>query len=52
VGGGGIALGGLFPVAIVTGVGALALPIAGLRITGSLPLISRIAAQRAAAAHA
>jgi hypothetical protein len=46
-----IALGGLFPVAVVMGVGALALPIAGLRIAGSLPLISRITA-RAEPAHA
>jgi len=40
-----IALGGLFPIAIVLGVGVLALPIAGLRIAGSLPLITRITAR-------
>lgn len=34
-----IAVGGLFPVAVVTGVGALALPVAALRIAGSVPLI-------------
>jgi hypothetical protein len=44
-----IGLGGLFPVAIVMGVGVLALPIAGLRIAGSLPLISRITSRPATA---
>jgi hypothetical protein len=34
-----VALGGLFPVAVATGVGVLALPIAALRIAGSVPII-------------
>ena len=36
-----VALGGLFPLAVVTGVGVLALPIAALRIAGSVPVIKQ-----------
>jgi hypothetical protein len=41
-----VGVGGLFPVAILTGVGALALPIAALRITGSVPVIKNLLAAR------
>jgi hypothetical protein len=33
-----VGLGGMFPIAMVTGVGLLALPIAALRIAGSIPV--------------
>jgi hypothetical protein len=36
-----VAVGGLFPIAMVTGVGVLALPIAALRIAGSVPVIKQ-----------
>ncbi|WP_410787910.1 hypothetical protein [Kribbella sp. C-35] len=36
-----IVLGGLFPMAVITGVGVLALPIAALRIAGSVPIVKR-----------
>lgn len=38
-----IAVGGLFPVAVVVGIGALAVPVAALRIAGSVPLIKTLA---------
>ncbi|GAA2121169.1 hypothetical protein [Actinomadura napierensis] len=41
-----IGVGGMFPVAMVTGVGALALPIAAVRIAGSVPLIKRLLTTR------
>jgi hypothetical protein len=37
-----IAVGGLFPIAVLTGISALALPIAALRIAGSVPLIKTL----------
>jgi hypothetical protein len=37
-----VALGGLFPIALVTGIAALALPIAALRIAGSVPVIKTL----------
>lgn len=40
-----VGLGGLFPVAMVTGVGVLALPIAALRIAGSIPVAKRLLAR-------
>jgi hypothetical protein len=36
-----VGLGGLFPVAMVTGVTVLALPIAALRVAGSVPVIKQ-----------
>ncbi|MER6425733.1 hypothetical protein [Streptomyces sp. NPDC001137] len=42
----GIGLGGFFPVAIVTGIGALALPIAAARIAGSIPIVKSLLAAR------
>jgi hypothetical protein len=42
-----IGLGGLFPIAIITGIGALAPPIAALRIAGSIPIIKSLLAERA-----
>jgi hypothetical protein len=42
----GIGVGGLFPVALVIGTGALALPIAALRIAGSVPIIKDLLAKR------
>ncbi|MEU9017824.1 hypothetical protein [Actinomadura sp. NPDC048394] len=41
-----IGVGGMFPVALLTGVGALALPIAAIRIAGSIPIIKRLLAAR------
>jgi hypothetical protein len=41
-----VTLGGLFPVAVVTGVGTLALPIAALRIAGSVPVIKQFLSAR------
>jgi hypothetical protein len=40
-----VALGGFFPVAMLTGVGVLALPIAGLRVAGSVPVIKQFLAK-------
>ena len=37
-----VVLGGLFPIALLTGINALALPIAALRIAGSVPLIKTL----------
>ena len=37
-----VGLGGLFPVAILIGVGALAIPVAALRIAGSAPVIKQL----------
>jgi hypothetical protein len=39
-----IGVGGMFPVALLTGVGVLALPIAAIRIAGSIPVIKRLLA--------
>lgn len=36
-----VMIGGLFPLAVITGIGLLALPITALRIAGSIPLIRR-----------
>jgi hypothetical protein len=41
-----VAAGGLFPAAILTGIGPLALPIAALRIAGSIPVIKSLLAAR------
>lgn len=41
-----VGIGGLFPVAVLTGVGATALPIAALRIAGSIPVIEHLLAAR------
>ncbi len=35
-----VGLGGLFPVAMILGIGVLALPIAALRIAGSIPVLT------------
>jgi len=42
-----VAIGGLFPIAVVTGVGVLALPIAALRVAGSVPVIKLFLLNRA-----
>jgi hypothetical protein len=42
-----VGLGGMFPIAMVTGVGVLALPIAALRIAGSIPVMKAVSASRA-----
>ena len=44
-----VGVGGLFPVAMLTGVGALALPLAALRIAGSVPVIKNLLAARVTA---
>lgn len=41
-----IGIGGLFPLAIAAGVGAIALPIAAVRIAGSVPLVKTLLASR------
>ncbi|MEU0095829.1 hypothetical protein [Kribbella sp. NPDC006257] len=43
-----VGLGGLFPIAMVTGVPVLALPIAALRIAGSVPVIKQFLSREAA----
>jgi hypothetical protein len=42
-----VGLGGLFPIAMVTGVPVLALPIAALRIAGSVPVIKQFLGREA-----
>jgi hypothetical protein len=42
-----VGLGGLFPIAMVTGVTVLALPIAALRIAGSVPVIKQYLSREA-----
>ncbi|MCM3883709.1 nucleotidyltransferase domain-containing protein [Frankia sp. R82] len=41
-----IGIGGLFPLAITAGVGAIVLPIAAIRIAGSIPLVKTLLASR------
>jgi hypothetical protein len=41
-----VGIGGLFPVAMLTGIGVLALPVAALRIAGSIPVIKKLLAAR------
>jgi hypothetical protein len=40
-----VGMGGLFPVAMLTGIGVLALPVAALRIAGSVPVIKNLLAR-------